>query len=99
LWGIPYSTAEAGNKTWDRRWLLWARPIICVLPVFLAVWLFAPGALSAAVITWCIAAGCGYFQYRMRYGVPTISELLEDIRNRANSAAATDSNSAISPSR
>jgi hypothetical protein len=74
LWGIPFSTAEVGDKARDRRRLLWWQPALCAAATGVLFWIFGTGALEASVLTWCAIAGYGYYQYRMRYSLPTIAE-------------------------
>jgi DnaJ-domain-containing protein 1 len=78
-WGIPVSTAEIVNKIWDRRWLVWIRPTLGAVVLWLGFLIFSSGPLGAGVLTWCLLTGLGYFQYRLRYNLPSIGQTLDSV--------------------
>lgn len=84
LWGIPFTTHELSNKTRYRRWAIWGVPTLIAPLVGVLFWLFGTGGLAAAVLTWCALAGFGYYKYRMRYGIPTPSEIIVSLSKLGN---------------
>jgi|GEM_PF-3152990 len=85
LWGISVKTAERFSKTLDRRLMIWWLPILGALGSGIFFWMFWTGATGAAVITWCMLAGVGYFRYRIRHRLPTMTEQLNRINSTQDS--------------